>query len=157
MIRRAVALAAWLALSASTGCSKQESTPSAAPTPAQDRVALDAIVGADLAIEKVLKQADDLTAHGSDDEAVALLEKKAIPAIDAAVAQARGASVGSAWGIARRDEWVALFGDRRTEAQRYAAAIRDGELEGRVAAMQAQAALTRRAMAAAQAVQAGPR
>ncbi len=157
MIRRGLVVAAWLLLAAAAGCSRREEpAPPAAPTLAQDRASLDGIVSADVAIEKLLKQADDLTAHGSDDEAIAVLEKQALPAIDLAITQARNAAIAGSWGIARRDEWVALFADRRIETVRYAAAIRSGELEGRIAAMQAQAALTRRAMAVAKAVQAGP-
>lgn len=136
-------------------CSKTDPA-GVAPTPAADRPELDAIVAADVAIERILKEADDLSARGADVEAIEALDKRALPAIDAALAKARAAAVASAWGIARRDEWVGILSERRTETARYAAAIREGELEGRVAAMQAQATLTRRAMAAAKAVQVGP-
>jgi hypothetical protein len=155
MFRRAAVLAAWVVvLAPAPGCGRRHEP--AASSPELDRAALGGIVTDDLAIERTLKSANDLAARGADDEAIARLERDALPAIDAALEQARAASVRSAWGALRRDEWVAILGDRRKETGRYAAALRDGSLEARAAAMQAQAELTRRAMAAAKAVQAGP-
>jgi len=154
MFRRALALAVWMGCATAVACSRNEPPPPASA--AEDRAALEGITTADLAIERTLKEADDALAAGRDDDALRKLESSALPAIDAALAKARGATVRSAWGIARRDEWVAILADRATEMKRYADAIRGGELEARVAAMQSQAALTRRAMAAASAVQRGP-
>jgi hypothetical protein len=124
----------------------------AAEAKARDREALKAVVLADSELDRTLKRVDDLSAKGDDTAAALFLEKDAAGQADRAFATATAASVTTEWGKARRDEWLAILRDRRAEIPRYLAALRSNDLEAKLAAVEAQAALQRRALAAALAV-----
>ena len=123
---------------------------------AKDRAALDRIVTADLELDRALKRADDLSAKGDDAAAADALEKRALPRATAALAEARAATTTSAWANDRRAEWLAIAADRAHEIPRYAAALRGDDVSEKLAALEAQAAIQRRAMSAAASVKAGP-
>ena len=123
---------------------------------AKDRAALDRIVAADLDLDRALKRADDLSAKGDDAAAADALEKLALPRATAALGAARAAIVTSAWAKERHAEWLAIAADREREIPRYAAALRGDDMAAKLAALEEQAAIQKRAMGAALAVKAGP-
>ncbi len=113
---------------------------------ASDARALTVAIAADEEVDRALKAADEL----SDDAAAAsLLESRAIPAAERAVAAARGLAPESPWGKATREALISLASDRRNEIPRYAAALRSGEPSARLAALQQQIAIEKRALALA--------
>jgi hypothetical protein len=122
----------------------------------RDRARLEQIVAADARIDRALKEADDASHAGDDARAALVLEKTALPAADEAIAEATHDTVETPWGRARREELLALLADRRTEIPRYAAALRGTDLDAKLAAVEAQLALQKRALQTATAVMAGP-
>ena len=150
------ALALVAALAGTSGCTRKDEPPTPAVQLANDRVTLDAIVASDVDLDAVLKLADDQSRMGNDAAAADTLEQRAIPVADAALARARAATVTTSWAVARREEWLAILQDRRAQTARYASALRGEDLDAKLAAVEAQAELTKRAMAAALAVRLGP-
>jgi hypothetical protein len=145
-----------LGLCAVAAAACRDATREAAGTLQADREALEGIVAADTDLDGVLKQADDTAASGDGPAAAILLERDGIPRADAALSRAKAAVVATPWAAARKEEWLGILVDRRAELPRYAAALRQDDLDVRLAAMQAQVELQKRALAAAVAVSAGP-
>ena len=123
---------------------------------ARDRAALDRIVESDLELDRALKRADDLSAKGDDAAAANALDKFALPRATAAAAQARAAIVTTPWAKDRVAEWLAIAVDREKEIPIYAAALRGDDMAAKLAALEAQTSIQKRAMRAATAVKAGP-
>jgi hypothetical protein len=147
------ALALTLALALATGCRSTAGDRTAAFQTEQET--LEGIVSADMDLDALLKRADEQAASGDRAGAAALLEHEGIPRADAALARARAAVVASPWAVARREEWLGVLTDRRAELPRYAAALRQDDLDLRLAAIQEEVELEKRAMAAAVAVSQG--
>lgn len=101
---------------------------------------------ADEALDRALKEADDTSSDAGDLAAAELLEKKAAPAADDAFAKANAANVSSAWGKDEKQKLVALLGDRRADVMKYAAALRSGDLDQRLKALEAQLGEEKRAI-----------
>jgi hypothetical protein len=116
---------------------------------ASDQETLEGIVAADTDLDGILKRADDQAASGDRAGAALLLERDGIPRADAALARAQAAVVTAPWAVACRAEWVGVLIDRRAELPRYAQALRQDDLDVRLAAMQEEVELEKRAMAAA--------
>jgi hypothetical protein len=122
---------------------------------AKDRAMLDRIVESDLELDRALKRADDLSAKGDDLAAANALDKFALPRATAAAAQAHAAIVTTPWAKERVAEWTAIAADRAREIPIYAAALRGDDIAAKLAALEAQTAIQKRAIAAAAAVKTG--
>lgn len=127
------------------GC-RSAAPPTPAPSPKDDEPAIVAILAADANLDRALKQADDEAAKGNDSLAADTLEKTALPAASDAIALAERQTVRSAWGLAQKNALISLLRDRKAEIPRYAAALRGGDLEAKLAATQAEVALEQRAL-----------
>jgi hypothetical protein len=121
----------------------------------RDRTALERVVQADEAFDRAMKEADDASRAGRDPQAADLLRDKARPAADAALAAAKGAAVETEWGRARKRELVTLVGDRAAEVPAYEEALRSADPAKKLAALERQIALQKRALEAAAAVRKG--
>lgn len=149
-----VLLAALLAPQAAA-CSKQPAPPDEATLRAEDKRELERIVAIDVRASMALREADDATRAGDSGAAAMAVKTRALPAVEEALLVAEAAPMKSAWGKAKRDELVAIFRDRKTEMPKYAEAVAGNDPEKMLAAIQAQAAIERRALATVAAVQEG--
>jgi hypothetical protein len=92
--------------------------------------------------------ADDAAMNGDATRALALIESDAKPAMDEGLRLADGASVKTEWAKAKRDAIAAVLRDRKNELPRYTEAVKSNEAEKLLSAIEAQAAIERRALAA---------
>jgi hypothetical protein len=122
---------------------------------AEDGRALERIVAIDVRASQAMRDADDATRVGDAGAASTAVATRAMPAVDEGLRAADGATMKSAWGRAKRDELVAILRDRKAEMPKYQDAVISGDPEKMLAAIQAQAAIERRALATVAAVQAG--
>lgn len=150
LTRAALALAVLLA-----ACTKS-APPEPAARPKDDEGAVRAILAADQKLDRALKEADDESAKGHDAAAADALEKKASPAADEAIAVAEAQSMRSAWGREQKDALLSSLRERKAEIPRYASALRGEDLEAKLAAVQKQVALEKKAMDVARAASATP-
>jgi hypothetical protein len=97
---------------------------------------------------KAMHSADDALAKGDATNALALVESDAKPAIEEGLRLADGATMGTEWGKAKRDAIASVLRDRKSELPRYAEAVKSNDAEKLLSAMEAQAAIERRALAA---------
>lgn len=121
----------------------------------RDRDALEKVIAADELFDRAMKEADDASRAGRDPDAANVLRDRARPAGETALGAAKGAGVETEWGKARKAELVAVIGDRAAELPRYEEALRSGDPEKKLAALQRQIDLQRRALGAAAAVRKG--
>ncbi len=112
----------------------------------RDADSLASALEADDALDRLLKQADDLSSKGSDTAAAALLDDKAQGAATDALARAEALEARTAWGKEHKDRLVKLIGDRKAEVPRYAAALRSGDFEARLDVLQKQVEQEKRAL-----------
>lgn len=112
----------------------------------RDADALGLVLEADDALDRLLKQADDLSSKGSDSAAAALLDDKAQSAANDALSRAQALEPKTAWGKDHKDRLVKLIGDRKAEVPRYAAALRSGDVEARLDVLQKQVDQEKRAL-----------
>lgn len=140
MIARVVLAAALIAAS---GCTKAEPE-----LRAEDRPELHKIAEQDIRASKAMHAADDAVAKGDAKAALDLVDTQAKPAIDEGLRIADGASLRTAWGRAKRDAIAAVLRDRKSELLRYTEAVKSNDAEKLLAAIEAQAAIERRALAA---------
>jgi hypothetical protein len=96
--------------------------------------------------------ADDAVAKGVVAKALALVDREAKPAIDEGLRRADGATLKTVWANARREQIVAVLRDRKNELPRYTDAVKSNDAEKLLAAIEAQAAIERRALAAVAAI-----
>jgi hypothetical protein len=127
-------------------CHTAPSPPTEDEQRAHDATELTTALSADETLDRALKEADDTSTKGDDSKAAELLETKALPDADDALAKAQAARVESAWGKDKKDRLVALLQDRKTEVPKYAAALRSGDPEARVAVLQKQIEQEKRAL-----------
>jgi hypothetical protein len=139
--RRALVFAALFVVACQSGPSAEQA----------DRAALGRVVDADALLDQELQRADGLSKRGDSAGAAEVLEK-AVPLADRACAAASASRVSTPWGAAHRDEWIRLSNERKGELTRYAGALRSGDPEALLAALEAQLALQRRTADAARAV-----
>ena len=131
------------ALVASAACTKAEPE-----LRERDRPELQKIVAEDVRASQAMHAADEALANGDPRAAVVVLETRAAPAIDRGLRLAETARLETAWGRAKRDAVEAVLRDRKTELPRYTNAVRSGDPEELVVAIEAQAAIERRALTA---------
>ena len=92
--------------------------------------------------------ADDAVAKGDATKALGLIESDAKPAIDEGLKRADGATLKTEWAKAKRDAMANVLRDRKNELPRYTEAVKSNDAEKLLAAIEAQAAIERRALAA---------
>jgi hypothetical protein len=135
-------------------CSRA-AVPDEATLRAEDKHELERVIALDVRASRAMREADDATRDGDAGAAALAVTARAAPAVDEALAAAGSASLKSAWGKGKRDELTALLLDRKAAMPLYAEAVKGNDPEKMLAAIQAQAALERRALATVAAVQEG--
>ena len=78
---------------------------------------------------------------------------RALPAVDEALRSAEGTTMKSDWGRGKRDELASILRDRKAEMPKYDDAVKTGDPEKMLTAIQAQAAIERRALVTVAAIQ----
>lgn len=153
---RAVALLVALscALPCAAACSKA-APPDEATLRADDKRELERVVAIDVRASRAMRDADEATRVGDAGAATLAVAQRARPAVDEALRAAEAAALKSEWGRLKRDELVAILRDRKAEMPKYEQAVTTGDPEKLLAAIQAQAAIERRALATVAAVQEG--
>jgi hypothetical protein len=136
-------------------CSRQQSAPDEATLRAEDKRELERVVAIDVRASQAMRDADEAAQVGDAGAASLAVTSRALPSIEEALRTADGATMKSAWGKGKRDELVSILRDRKAEMPKYEEAVRAGDAEKMLAAIQAQAAIERRALATVSAVQAG--
>jgi hypothetical protein len=119
----------------------------------EDRARLERIVALDVTASQALRAADDAAMKGDAGAAVDQVHARALPALDEALRDAEGPPMKTAWGTQRKDALVGVLKDRKAEMPRYEEAVKSGDPEKMLTAVQAQAAIERRALGAVAAVQ----
>jgi hypothetical protein len=92
--------------------------------------------------------ADDAVAKGDATKALALIDSDAKPAIEEGLRLADSATIKTDWGKGKRDQIQKILVDRKNELPRYTEAVKSNEAEKLLSAIEAQAAIERRALAA---------
>jgi hypothetical protein len=153
VIRRFASLAASILLL--LACSKPAPPPDEATLRAEDKRELENMVAFDVRASQAMRDADEATRVGDAGAAATAVTTRALPAVEEGLRAAEGATMKSAWGRAKRDELVAILRDRKAEAPKYEDAVATNDPEKILNAIQAQAAIERRALATVAAVQEG--
>jgi hypothetical protein len=148
-------LVAALALVLLAACSKQAPVPDEATLRADDKRELEGLVAIDVRVSQAMRDADDATRVGDAGAASLAVTSRAGPSVDEALRAAESAPIKTAWGKAKRDELAAILRDRKAEMPKYDEAVKSNDPEKMLAAIQAQAAIERRALATVSAVQEG--
>lgn len=136
-------------------CSRRDAVPDEASMRAEDKRALERVVAIDVRASQAMREADEAAQDGDAGAASLAVTSRALPSVEEALRAAEAAPVRSAWGKAKRDELVGILRDRKAEMPKYEEAVRTGDAEKMLAAIQSQAAIERRALATVSAVQAG--
>ena len=144
-----------LTFAALLACSRQDAALDETTMRADDKRELERVVAIDVRASQAMRQADEAAQAGDAAAASLAVMSRALPSVDEALRTAEGATMKSAWGKAKRDELVGILRERKTEMPRYEAAVRSGDAEKMLDAIQAQAAIERRALATVSAVQEG--
>lgn len=92
--------------------------------------------------------ADDAVAKGDASRALVLIDTEAKPAIEQGLRLADTTTVQTEWGKAKRDQIQKVLVDRKNELPRYTEAVKSNDAEKLLSAIEAQAAIERRALAA---------
>ena len=148
MIRRT--FAALLLLAA---CSKAPAPSDEATLRAEDKHELERVVAIDVRVSQAMRDADEATRVGDAGAASTAVTVRAAPAVDEGLRTAEAATMKSEWGRGKRAELVAILRDRKAEMPKYEEAVTSNDPEKMLAAIQAQAAIERRALATVAAVQ----
>ena len=141
--RRAAAALAFAGALLFSGCSKSD-----AELRQEDRAKLERIVEEDLRASKAMADADKAARDGSVPAALEAIDHRARPAIEAGLRLTSSADPKTEWGRARRDTFASILEDRRSELGPYRDAVKSGDAEKLVSAIEAQAKIERRAIAA---------
>jgi hypothetical protein len=135
-------------------CSKQASPPDEATLRAEDKRELERVVAIDVRASQALRDADDATRVGDAGAATTLITGRAAPAVDEALRTLPPPeAMKSDWGRGKREELVGILRDRKAEMPKYEDAVKTGDPEKMLTAIQAQAAIERRALATVAAIQ----
>jgi hypothetical protein len=154
VIGRRAALAAFALGLAASACSRAAPPPDEATLRAEDRRELERIVALDVRVSQAMRDADDATQKGDGGAAEAAVSR-ARPALEDALRAVEAAILKTDWGRKKRDELLALLRDRKAEMPAYELAVKDNDPKKMLAAIVAQAAIERRALATVAAVQEG--
>jgi hypothetical protein len=94
-----------------------------------------------------MQTADEAVAKNDAPRALAVIENEAKPAIDQGLRLAEGAKLETEWGKTKRDAIAKVLRDRKSELPRYTEAVKSNDAEKLLSAIEAQAAIERRALA----------
>jgi hypothetical protein len=136
---------AWaVVLLAASACTESSSArPGPAGSEARDRESLARIVAVDMRASQAMR---DAATKGDAGAALDIVAKRAKPAVDEGLGLVDRAGVETPWGKQKRDTLADVLRDRKREMPRYEDAVRSGDLEKMLAAMQAQADIEKRAI-----------
>lgn len=140
---------------AGVACESKPTPPDEATLRAEDRRALEEIVVIDVKVSQAMRDADTATGTGDAGAATSIVTGRAKPAADEAIATAGRTPMKTAWGNEKKAELVAILEERRAEMPRYEAAVKGDDPEKMLAAIEAQAAIERRALTTVAAVRQG--
>jgi hypothetical protein len=118
-----------------------------------DRTKLAQLAAIDQRVSRAMKDADDLAMKGDAKAAVDRVETEAKPAVTEASQSCDALKMESAWGKERQNALCLVVADRKSEMPRYIEAVKSGDASKLLAAMEAQAAIERRALAMAAAAE----
>jgi hypothetical protein len=149
------ALTAALSFALLAACSKPPPVPDEATLRAEDRRTLEGVVAIDVRASQAMRDADDATRVGDAGAASLAVTSRAAPAVDEALHAAESATMKSDWGKAKREEMAGILRDRKAEMPKYDEAVKSNDPEKMLTAIQAQAAIERRALVTVAAVQEG--
>lgn len=96
--------------------------------------------------------ADDAVAKNDGAKALALIESDAKPAIEEGLRLADATAMKTEWGKAKREEVRKVLVDRKNELPRYTEAVKSNDAEKLLSAIEAQAAIERRALVAVEGI-----
>ena len=96
--------------------------------------------------------ADEAVAKGDGAKALALIESDAKPAIEQGLRLTDAAPIKTDWGKAKREEVRKILVDRKSELPRYTEAVKSNDAEKLLSAIEAQAAIERRVLAAVEGI-----
>jgi hypothetical protein len=135
-------------LVAACACTESSSSRRAGPggSEARDRESLAGVVAVDMRASQAMRDADEAATKGDAGAALAIVEKRATPAVDEGLGLVDRAGVETPWGKQKRDALGTVLRDRKREMPRYEEAVRSGDLEKMLVAMQAQAEIEKRAI-----------
>ena len=142
-------------LGALGACSKATPPPDEATLRAEDKRALEQVVALDVRTSQAMREADTATGKGDAGAAADIVSGRAKPAVDEALRAAEATTLRTDWGRSKRDELLGIFRARKAEMPRYEEAVKGGDPEKMLAAIEAQAAIERRALATVAAVNEG--
>lgn len=137
------------------GACSRPAPPDEATLRAADKGTLGQIVDIDVRVSQAMRDADTATVNGDAGAATGIVGARARPAVDEAIAAAENASLKTDWGRQKRAELLALLRDRKAQMPSYEEAVKGGDPEKMLAAIEAQAAIERRALVTVAAVEAG--
>lgn len=132
-------LAVPFAFAVTVGCSRSHEASSA------DARALGDVLAADQELEAALRDVD-ATSRSDEKKAAEIIETRAVPLADKVLTRAGAANVTTPWGQDRRRELAAVAQGRRDELPKYARALREGDLNAKLSAVEAQLEWQRKAM-----------
>lgn len=92
--------------------------------------------------------ADDAVAKGDGARALSLVDSEARPAIDEGLRLADATKPKTPWGKSKHEQISRVLLDRKNELPRYTEAVKSNDAEKMLAAIEAQAAIERRALVA---------
>ena len=141
--RRAAAAIAFAGALLFSGCTKSD-----AELRQADRAKLESIVAEDVRASKAMAAADAAARSGDVRTSLDVVDRRAEPAIEAGLRLTSSADLRTDWGRTRRDAFVSILTDRRSELGPYRDAVKSGDAEKLVSAIEAQAKIERRAIAA---------
>lgn len=135
------------------GCAKSEPPPpDEATLKSEDKRTLEGVIAIDVKTSQAMRDADEATSRGDAGAASGILSSRARPSADEAIAAAEGAPLKTEWGKAKRAELAGIFRDRQIEMPKYADAVKGDDPQKMLEAMEAQAAIERRALTTVAAV-----
>ena len=123
---------------------------------ARDQAILVHVVDLDAHLDRAMKEADDASRAGEDERAASILETSALPGVVSAIAETEAHPPESAWARSRQQTMLGVLRARREEIPNYVAALRGTDLDAKLAAVEAQLALQKRAIDAATTALQGP-
>lgn len=114
----------------------------------EDRAKIGLIVAEDVRASTAMGEVDQAARKGDVLGALDTIEKRAKPAIEAGLKVTTTVEPKTAWGHSKRSVLSKILEDRRAEIGPYTEALKSGEREQLVDALEAQAKIERRALAA---------
>ena len=150
--RHAIVAGLWLAF---IGACSKATVPDEATLRAEDKRALEPLIALDVRASQAMRDADTATGTGDAGAAAGIVGTRAKPAVEDALRLAESTTVKTAWGTTKRDALLGILHDRKAEMPKYEEAVKDGDPEKMLAAIEAQAAIERRALATVAAVKEG--